>query len=133
MEKKVYVKHYPRDKREREFRDERPHERHERHERHEKHIHVDFKDDERRRPHFEGRPPFDRPRRPRGPKQKTKMFTSKEDLVAFVNEKGEEGHRIDVYKIEDDLYKVVIKLDPFHVKRDQEEVEIEVEIEEEVE
>lgn len=48
-----------------------------------------------------------RPRRPRD-KQKTKMFTSKDELVAFVNEKGEEGHRIDVYKIEDDLYKVVI-------------------------
>lgn len=66
------------------------------------------------RPRFEDKPgrpekpqrPF-RPRRPRE-LQKTKMFTSKDELVAFVNEKGEEGHRIDVYKIEDELYKVVI-------------------------
>ena len=127
MEKKVYVKRYPREKRYEEGREERPHERHE------KHIHVNFDDEVRRRPHFEGRPPFDRPRRPRGPKQKTKMFTSKEDLVNFVNEKGEEGHRIDVYKIEDDLYKVVVKLDPNHVRRVEDEEREEVEIEEEIE
>ena len=40
--------------------------------------------------------------------KKTRMFTSKEDLVKFVNEIGDEGHGIDVYKIEDGLYKVVI-------------------------
>lgn len=39
---------------------------------------------------------------------KTKMFTSKDDLVNFVNEIGEEGNKIDIFKIEDGLYKVVI-------------------------
>jgi hypothetical protein len=50
------------------------------------------------------------------------MFTSKDELVNFVNEKGEEGHRIDVYKIEDELYKVVI------VERPMFEEEIEKEV-----
>jgi hypothetical protein len=40
--------------------------------------------------------------------QKTKLFTSKEDMVEFVNLKGEEGHQIDIFKIEEGLYKVVI-------------------------
>lgn len=39
---------------------------------------------------------------------KTKMFTSKKDLTDFVNEVGETGQRVDIFKIEDDLYKVVV-------------------------
>ena len=39
--------------------------------------------------------------------RKTKMFKSKDDLVIFVNEIGEKGQKVDIYKIEDDLYKVV--------------------------
>ena len=39
---------------------------------------------------------------------KTKMFTSKEELIKYVNEAGELGNKIDIYKIEDDLYKVVV-------------------------
>ena len=39
---------------------------------------------------------------------KTKMFTSKKDLVEYVNKVGELGNKIDIFKIEDDLYKVVI-------------------------
>lgn len=64
------------------------------------------------RRHRTPRPP--RPPKPPKPhrhfrfKQKTKMFTSKADLVEFVNSKGEEGNQIDIFKIEDDLYKVVI-------------------------
>ncbi len=38
---------------------------------------------------------------------KTKMFTSKEELVKFVNKIGAKGQKADVFKIEDDLYKVV--------------------------
>lgn len=40
--------------------------------------------------------------------QKTKLFTSKEEMVEFVNLKGEEGHQIDIFKIEEGLYKVVV-------------------------
>ena len=39
---------------------------------------------------------------------KTKMFTSKSELVDYVNEVGELGNKVDIYKIEDDLYKVVV-------------------------
>ena len=89
----------------------------------------------RRRPHDdrpphniprEDRPPHDRPRRdhefePRHSKivkvdlggphgfTKTKLFTDKEEMVLYVNELGELGHRIDVYKIEESLYKVVVQ------------------------
>lgn len=38
---------------------------------------------------------------------KTKMFSSKKELVDYVNEVGETGQRVDIFKIEDDLYKVV--------------------------
>lgn len=38
----------------------------------------------------------------------TKMFTSKKDLVEYVNSIGDLGNKIDIYKIEDDLYKVVV-------------------------
>ncbi len=41
-------------------------------------------------------------------KMKTKMFTSKTELVDYVNEVGELGNKVDIYKIEDDLYKVVV-------------------------
>jgi|LGVF01.2.fsa_nt_gb hypothetical protein len=47
-----------------------------------------------------------RPRRPRR-KQITKMFVTKEALVDYVNVEGEKGHQIDIYKIEENLYKVV--------------------------
>ena len=46
---------------------------------------------------------------------KTKLFTSKKELVEYVNEVGELGNKIDIFKIEDDLYKVVV------VERYQEE------------
>lgn len=39
---------------------------------------------------------------------KTKMFSSKKELVEYVNEIGETGQRVDIFKIEDDLYKVVV-------------------------
>jgi len=39
---------------------------------------------------------------------KTKMFIEKKDLVDYANEVGEKGHSIDVFKIEDDLYKVIV-------------------------
>lgn len=118
MEKKVYVKRYPREKRE--FKDERPYDREDRRERH---VHVE-REDFRRPP----RPPM--PERPRvfhkhlrkpNRIQKTKMFTSKQDLVEFVNSIGDEGHKIDVYKIEEELYKVVI------IESIKEEIEIEIE------
>jgi|LGOV01.1.fsa_nt_gb hypothetical protein len=41
-------------------------------------------------------------------KMKTKMFTSKKELVEYVNKVGELGNKVDIYKIEDDLYKVVV-------------------------
>ncbi len=49
-------------------------------------------------------------------KMKTQMFTSKKDLVEYVNKVGELGNKVDIYKIEDDLYKVVV------VERYQEEI-----------
>ncbi len=39
---------------------------------------------------------------------KVKMFSSKEKMIDFVNKVGENGQRVDVFKIEDDLYKVVV-------------------------
>jgi len=39
----------------------------------------------------------------------TKLFTSKDELVKYVNEKGQSDALIDIYKIEDELYKLVIK------------------------
>ncbi len=38
---------------------------------------------------------------------KTKMFSSKKELTEYVNEVGETGQRVDIFKIEDELYKVV--------------------------
>ena len=39
---------------------------------------------------------------------KTKMFTDKEAMVNYVNEIGELGHHVDIFKIEESLYKVVV-------------------------
>ena len=39
----------------------------------------------------------------------TKLFTSRDELVKYVNEKGQSDALIDIYKIEDELYKLVIK------------------------
>ena len=39
----------------------------------------------------------------------TRLFTSRDKLVEYVNEKGKSDAIIDIYKIEDDLYKLVIK------------------------
>ena len=45
-----------------------------------------------------------------GPKiTETKLFTDRNKLVEYVNEKGQSDAIIDIYKIEDDLYKLVIK------------------------
>jgi len=49
------------------------------------------------------------PRRP-GPRiVETRLFTSKDKLVEYVNEKGQSDALIDIFKIEDELYKLVIK------------------------
>lgn len=43
------------------------------------------------------------------PEQKiTKLFTDKAEMIAFVNLHGEEGATIDIYKIDETLYKVEI-------------------------
>lgn len=60
----------------------------------------------------------------------TKLLTSKQELVQYVNELGEQGHRIDIYKIENDLYKVVVKMHDFDLFDTDEDVEIEIEEEE---
>lgn len=132
MERKVYVKRYTRDGRE--IRDERPYERRECREfKDEKprERHHNFEHDEFRRPRPDHHGMGERPRvfhkHLRNPQriQKTKMFTSKKELVDYVNSIGDEGHKIDVYKIEDDLYKVVIV-------EDKKIEEIEVEIDEDI-
>lgn len=103
MEKKrIYVEKFERDER-----------RH-----HEEHLHP-F-EDERRRKHVHVH------HLDRHPKMTTKLLTSKEELVAYVNELGEQGHKIDVFKIEDGLYKVVVLE---RKKRDfnlDEEIEIDI-------
>ena len=91
---------------------------------HKEHKHHEFKDHkqfrkskhEKRRHHVHVRPRFEK-------KMKTKMFTSKESLVAYVNEVGELGHAIDVFKISEDLFKVVV------VERVELKQEVEVEVE----
>ncbi len=146
MEKKTYVKRYPRDRREfrderphgrgdkKEFREERPNEKTERRERH-----GQIERDDLRRPQRSERPGraenprmyqkhFRRPKRI----QKTKMFTSKKDLVEYVNSIGDEGHKIDVYKIEDELYKVVIIEQVHSSKSEHVEVEIDQDITDEL-
>ncbi len=61
-------------------------------------------------------------RRPHRPHKKmvTKLFTSKEELVEYVNQKGETNCKIDIFKIEEGLYKVEI-IERF--KKEKEEVE----------
>lgn len=129
MEKKVYVKRYPRDRKD--YREDR----HETRERQRERVQEEFRRPERpvRRDTYRKPPRPDMGDKPRvfhkslrrpNITQKTKMFTSKEDLVTYVNSIGEEGNRkIDVYKIEDDLYKVVII--EKKMPQDIEEVEIE--------
>ena len=39
----------------------------------------------------------------------TKLFTSKEELVEYANSKGQGSATIEIFKIEDGLYKLVIK------------------------
>ncbi|MCD6482604.1 MAG: hypothetical protein J7K80_02535 [Candidatus Izimaplasma sp.] len=39
---------------------------------------------------------------------KIKMFSSKDDMMKYVNKVGEDGQQVDIFKIEDDLYKVVV-------------------------
>lgn len=39
----------------------------------------------------------------------TKLFTNREKLVEYVNEKGQSDALIDIYKIEEGLYKLVVK------------------------
>ena len=53
------------------------------------------------------------------------MFTSKQELVEYVNEQGEKGHKIDVFKIEDDLYKVEVR-ERNTEDLDEENIEIEI-------
>lgn len=88
--------------------------------------------DERRPPRPEKRRDFDdrrppRPKRPpfRGPqfKQITKLFQDNKEMIEYVNEKGALGHQIDIFKIDDNLYKVVV------VEKVIEEKRIEVEFE----
>ncbi len=40
--------------------------------------------------------------------KQTKLFDSKKDLVSFVNQVGEDGTEVDIFKIEEGLYKVVV-------------------------
>lgn len=49
------------------------------------------------------------PRRPAPRIVETRLFTSKDKLVEYVNEKGQSDALIDIYKIEEELYKLVIK------------------------
>lgn len=78
----------------------------------------EFNDDNRKNRDFDDRPRRneesrgrykrdDRPRMRHNTKQITKMFISKEEVVEYVNKIGDEGHHIDVFKIEEGLYKVV--------------------------
>ncbi len=54
--------------------------------------------------------PFKKNVRRYGPKiVETRLFTNKDKLVEYVNEKGRSDAVIDIYKIEDELYKLVIK------------------------
>ena len=39
----------------------------------------------------------------------TKLFTSKEELVEYVNSRTDQSNKVDIFKIEDGLYKVEIK------------------------
>lgn len=93
-----------------------PHEHHEFHEHREGHNHKEvFK-------HFDGRKHHEDHKRHDGPKHKeiykhkyvkkgkkllsTKMFTSKEEVVKYVDEKATEGIFVEVFKVDDSFYKV---------------------------
>ncbi len=39
---------------------------------------------------------------------KIKMFSSKKEMIDYVNKVGETGQHVDIFKIEEDLYKVVV-------------------------
>ena len=65
-------------------------------------IHRELDD---RRPPRTKRPPL------RGTqfKQVTKLFQDNKEMIEYVNEKGANGHQIDIFKIDDNLFKVVVK------------------------
>jgi len=106
--------------------------------------HRHFEDDKRRR-HMEdefrfGKRDFDRlrkeihvGRRPFPPRGKitTKLFENKASMIEYVNKVGEEGHNIDIFKIEDNLYKVVVmefdKRPPFEFDED---IHVDIDIDE---
>lgn len=56
-------------------------------------------------------------------KMTTKLFTDKVEMIEYVNVLGEQGHHIDIFKIEDGLYKVVVI-----ERRHKQEIDIEVEV-----
>jgi len=97
--KRIYVEKF----------DQKDHKRDER-----PHHHVE---DERIRKHVRVHHPK------RHAKMTTKLISSKEELIQYVNELGEKGHKIDVFKIEDGLYKVVVLE---HRSREVEKEEIEI-------
>jgi hypothetical protein len=73
----------------------------------------EFENREHYKRDFDRRPPHhDRHKKPFG-LLTTKLFTNKEELVEYVNKTGETGSKIDVFKIEDGLYKVEV-LEPKH-------------------
>ena len=106
---------------------------------HERREHIRREFDDERRPRRDGfkeefkrefRKEFDKEMRHGGPwghprrhnkKMTTKLFTDKQELVKYVNEIGEKGAKIDIFKIEDDLYKVEV------IERIKKDIEIEVE------
>lgn len=65
---------------------------------------------DKRRDLDDRRPP--RAKRPsmRGPQfqQITKLFQDNKEMIEYVNENGALGHKIDIFKIDEGLYKVVI-------------------------
>lgn len=72
--------------------------------------HPKFYDERPRDDRREDRRP--KPRRPRPPfdhmKQITTLFEDKREMIEYVNDKGQNGHHIEIFKIEEGLYKVVV-------------------------
>ena len=132
MEKRVYVKteHGHEDRPRRRRRDEDR--RHEGHERRERHEYRDHRNHEEHRKHRKHRKDFDKheffKKMMFQGKSKTKMFMDKLKMVEYVNEVGEEGYHIDIFKIEENLYKVVVSETEHQLFDD---VDVEIEIEEE--
>lgn len=60
-------------------------------------------------PRFQEEPFRRQPKRHGAVIVETKLFTNRDELVAYVNEKGKSDALIDIYKIEEELYKLVIK------------------------